>query len=180
MKISTINASFAPALRSLAENSATVGAVAVSAPAAGPQVQIGTQDFALIHQLAVLPTGTPQPRLRALLPASSAPQFDELKTLVRDLVLPAIKTVWPDASTVVTGVQIVWASKDFWDQARDPDADKTQKLIAGTRLAGSIAGLYLDVQGAPLQAVNTNLIAGLVIASADKVYTARLKAGDKT
>lgn len=178
MKISTINASFSPALRSLAENSGTLAAVAVDGPVAGPQVHIGAQDFALLAHLPTLPSSTPMP-VKPVAPASSQ-QFEELKTLVRDLVLPAIKTVWPDASTVVTGVQIVWAGKEFWDQARDESSDATQKAIAGVRLASSVAGLYLNVQAAPTLAVNTNLIAGLVIASADKVYTARIKAADKT
>jgi len=51
--------------------------------------------------------------------------------------------------------------------------------MAGVRLASSAVGLFLNLQQAPALAVNTNLVAGFVIADADKDYSVRLDAAAK-
>jgi hypothetical protein len=106
----------------------------------------------------------------------SALQHTELEYIAKEFVLPAIKAIWPDASTVVTGVEIVWASKDVWDSAADDKADTQQTVMAGVKLASKVAGLYLGATHAPSEALLTNQIAGLIVATTDKVYSAKLKA----
>ena len=93
-------------------------------------------------------------------------------------MLPSIKAMWPEASTVITGVEIVWATKDVWDSAADDKADTRQTVMAGVKLASKIAGLYLGATHAPSEALLTNQIAGLIVATTDKVYSAKLKAVD--
>jgi len=176
MKILTFNKDHAPAMRRLAESSASVGAVAVAGAVVGPVARVGTQDFALLDRVPGLPIPTVSGLQHAPAQADRKQQSHELQIMVQDFVLPGIKLLWPDASPIVTGVEIVWASKEFWDQASDEKGDTTKTLIAGTRLASKVAGLYLGVQQAPQAAITTNLLAGLVISTTDKVYSARIKA----
>lgn len=187
MKIMSFNNSHAPALRRLAESPASVAAVAVTGAVVGPVARVGGQDFALLDSVPALPSTQPPiaPVAGGYRPGAAPMQADksqqahELKIMVQDFVLPGIKLLWPDASQIVTGVEIVWAGKEFWDQASDERADTTKTVIAGTRLAGKMAGLYLGLQQAPQAAITTNLFAGLVIATTDKVYSARIKAAEQ-
>ena len=169
MKIMTVNAQIAPALRSLAEDPTTVGAVAQAMPG-------GTLAF---NRLASLP-GLPMPMAVKGLNyvQKSALQHTELEYIAKEFVLPSIKAMWPEASTVITGVEIVWATKDVWDSAADDKADTRQTVMAGVKLASKIAGLYLGATHAPSEALLTNQIAGLIVATTDKVYSAKLKAVD--
>ena len=48
--------------------------------------------------------------------------------------------------------------------------------MAVVKLASKITGLYLGATHAPSEALLTNQIAGFVIATTDKVYSAKLKA----
>lgn len=208
MKIMTVNAHHAPALRSLAEDRTTLGAVALGLPPVGvlgqalglaspfsglaghPLARVGSQQFALLAQVPGLPTPMPTtPTAAAPAPAAPKPglnyikhaelQATELEFVAREFVLPGIKAAWPNASQVITGVEIVWAAKEFWEQAADERSDSRKTVIAGVRLASKIAGLYLGATHAPSEALLTNQFAGLVIATVDKVYSAQLKALDK-
>ena len=167
MKIMTVNAQIAPALRSLAEDRSTVGAVAQAVPG-------GALAFNRLASLPGLPMPLPVKGLNYV--QTSALQHTELEYIAKEFVLPAIKAMWPDASTVVTGVEIVWATKDVWDSAADDKADTQQTVMAGVKLASKIAGLYLGATHAPREALLTNQIAGFVVATTDKVYSAKLKA----
>ena len=165
MKIMTVNAQIAPALRSLAEDRTTVGAVVQAMPG-------GTLAF---NRLASLP-GLPVPVQSLNYVRQSALQHTELEYIAKEFVLPSIKAMWPDASTVITWVGIVWAAKDVWDSAADEKADTRQTVMAGVELASKVAGLYLGATHAPSEALLTNQIAGFIVATTDKVYSAKLKA----
>ena len=195
MKLMTINAAHAPALRLLAEDRKTVGAVALGLPTldlppAGVLSQalglsglarVGSHQFALLASVPALPSptaiATPPPKHLNYLQQREL-QTVELQFVVREFVLPGIKLVWPGASDVVTGVEIVWAGKDFWDQVSDEKADTRKTAMAGVKLASKITGLYLGMNQAPAEALLTNQFAGLLIATADKVYSAKIKALD--
>lgn len=167
MKIMTVNARIAPALRSLAEDRTTVGAVARALPG-------GTVAFTRLASVPGLPMPLPVKGLNYV--QQSALQHSELEYIAKEFVLPSIKVMWPDASTVITGVEIVWAVKDVWDAAADEKADTRQTVMAGVKLASKISGLYLGATQAPPEALLLNQIAGLVVATTDKVYSAKLKA----
>lgn len=169
MKIMTVNAQIAPALRGLAEDHTTVGAVAQALPG-------GTLTFNRLATLPGLPV--PGPVLGLNYVQQSALQHAQLEYIAKEFVLPTIKAMWPDASTVITGVEVVWAAKDVWDSAADEKADSRQTVMAGVKLASKVAGLYLGATHAPSEALLTNQIAGFVVATTDKVYSAKLKALD--
>lgn len=75
-------------------------------------------------------------------------QHQELEYIAKAFVLPTIKAMWLNASTVITGV----------------------------KLASKVAGHYLGATHAPAEALITNQIAGFIVATTDKVYSAQLKA----
>ena len=201
MKIMTVNAHVAPTLRSWAEGRQSVGAVALGTPAAGSASslapgllsgalgvpvlsQLGQRQFALLGLVPALPTpeaaapvNPPRPAMRELNYIKQAElQRTELEYIAREFVLPGIKAAWPNASQVITGVEIVWAAKDFWVEAADEKADSRKTAMAGVRLVSKVAGLYLGATHAPFEAQLTNQLAGLIVATADKVYSAQIKA----
>ena len=193
MKLMTVNAAHAPGLRLLAENRRTVGAVALGLPSLGLPpagmlsqalglsgvARVGNHQFTLLASVPAMPSpagGTTPPAKHLNYLQQTKLQTVELEFVVREFVLPGIKLAWPGASDVITGVEIVWAGKEFWDQVSDEKADRHKTIMAGVKLASKVTGLYLGMTQAPAEALLTNQIAGLVIATTDKVYSAKIKA----
>lgn len=149
--------------------------------------QLGGQQYALLAQLPAVPTTAAAMAAAPAVPAQApAGQLNylkqaelqriELEYIAREFVLPGIKAAWPNASHVITGVEILWAAKDFWVEVADEKADTRKTAMAGVKLASTVAGLYLGATHAPLEAQLTNQFAGLIVATADKVYSAQIKA----
>ena len=204
MKIMTLNAHVSPTLRRWAEDRQSLGAVALGVAEAGAAsaptfgllgaepgrpvlAQLGRQQFALLSQLPAMPTtlaASAAAPVHASDPSGGRLNFIkqaelqriELEYVAREFVLPGIKAAWPNLSNVITGVEILWAAKEFWEDAADEKADSRQTTMAGVKLASKVAGLYLGVTHAPFQAQLTNQFAGLIVATADKVYSAQIKA----
>lgn len=105
---------------------------------------------------------------------SEARDFDTVKILAQEFILPMIAKVAPVAKPYVTGVQALWLAADLFKEISEEEFDGTKATIKSVRLANKAVDALLTFQGAPDSATMINSIAGLCIATADKLYVARL------
>jgi hypothetical protein len=186
MRIMTIKPAHAAQLRTLAERDDALALAALPADAAeaaapddvvggtpgaaaGGELNLAGARFAVLGSsiaTAATPAGT-----STLAP--DAAQAQALKVLARDLMLPAVKEIWPTTGEVVTGTQLVWAGVEFWQQLADEEVDGTELAISGVKVLSSAVGLALSLCQAPAYAQTTNTVAGLIVATAGKLYAVR-------
>lgn len=176
MRISTVQPHYAQPLRSLAEREDSVAAVPASAEPGS--LQIGGHSFRLLTGLpeaveARSPGSPPTPLAQTNL------QFQQLKAVTGDFALPSIKVCFPGTSEVVTGVQVIWASNEFWDLVSDPGKDGTQRLIGGVKLMSAVVGLGLSVAQVSPIAQNLNTVMGFLVSTADKCYALQLESDEQ-
>ena len=183
MRIMTIKPAHAAQLRTLAERDDALALAALPADAAAPadvaggasgadatgELSLAGARFAVLGSLS--PTAATPASPTTLAP--DAAQAEALKVLARDLMLPAVKEIWPTTGEVVTGTQLVWAGVDFWQQLSEEEVDSTEVAIAGVKVLSSAVGLALSLIQAPAYAQATNTVAGLVVATAGKLYAVR-------
>jgi hypothetical protein len=105
---------------------------------------------------------------------TEARDFDTVKILAQELILPMIAKVAPVAKPYVTGVQALWLTADLFKEISEEEFDGTKATIKAVRLANKAVDALLTFQGAPDSATMINSIAGLCVATADKLYVARL------
>ncbi len=95
--------------------------------------------------------------------------------MAQKFVLPAIKTAFPQTTSVVTGVRIIWASADLWKTMSDNEVDTTKAVIKTFEVAQRAVELVLQVNDVPTLAIQSNQIAGFALTTADTVYALQLK-----
>ena len=105
---------------------------------------------------------------------SEARDFDTVRILAQELILPMIAQVAPVAKPYVKGVQALWLAAELFKEISEEEFDGTKATIKSVRLASKAVDALLTLQGAPDSATMINSIAGLCIATADKLYVARL------
>jgi len=171
VKVMTIKSSFEPALRSLAQDPQLAAAASPEFHPLMPQIV----ERAPIAEIAPLVTSPFLPSGMAL-PATSktgTTDFETLKIVTQEMVLPLINSLWPASKPYVVGVQAIWATKNFWDAITDQEVDTTKRVIAGTYAAQKAVNALLVFQGAPELAIDVNTRAGYLIATANKLYAVR-------
>ena len=175
MKIATIKSNFEPQLRSLAQDSQFVSAVSPDLQhILKPQI-VERATISTITPLMVSPF-LPQGIALPTTSRKGATDFETLKILAQELILPTIDKIWPAAKPYVAGVQVIWATKEFWAAITDKEVDTTKRSIKGVRALQKAVNALLISQSAPPLATEVNTIAGYLIATADKLYVVRNKA----
>ncbi|MGH7966413.1 MAG: hypothetical protein ACRERD_32075 [Candidatus Binatia bacterium] len=172
MVITTVQPHFAPQLRSLAQDSHLASAVSPDIRG-GPRFS-GSKKTVLKPPVSLqvfpdLPPGVILPKTTN----TGATDYETLKIVAQELLLPCISTIWPQTKPYVVGVQAIWATKEFWNAIADEKVDTTKRTIKGVRAGQKAVDALLTFQGAPSLATNVNLLAGFAVATADKVYVVR-------
>jgi hypothetical protein len=104
---------------------------------------------------------------------SEAKDFESMKIFAQELILPMIAKIAPVTRPYVTGVQALWLAVDLFNEVREEDVDGGKATIKSIRIASKAVDALLTYQGAPEPAILANSIAGLCIATADKLYVVR-------
>ena len=172
MQISLSKKTIEPKLRILAEDQQMVAAVAPELESVLPASDKNKVEFPATHPLVVsskLPEGVQFPSLSR----TGKTDYEKVKIIVQEFVLPSIGEVWPSAKPYVKGVQALWASKEFYDAITDETADLTEQTIKGVKAAQKLTNTFLHFQNASSIATTTNSISGYLIATADSLYVVR-------
>jgi hypothetical protein len=86
-----------------------------------------------------------------------------------------IGLAFPKVRPYVQGVQFLFATKDVWDSFVDEKKDSTSRALRTVEAAQSGAGLILSLTGASPLATNLNEMGGMLVSTADAVYTLQVK-----
>jgi hypothetical protein len=100
--------------------------------------------------------------------------FESLKIISQNFILPTLSETMPGTEPYVTGAQVLWISADIYKEIIEDEIDVTKVTIKVVELASKVTGILLTHQGAPNAALVLNTVAALCIATADKLYVARL------
>lgn len=117
MQIATVKSAYEPQLRKLAQDPNAISAVtpelnqALSLPDAR-EVHVGQAGPLIVS--SGLPSGIVPPPTKQ----KGSTDFETLKIIAQELILPAISTIWPVTKPYVTGVQAVWAGGGSGRQSR--------------------------------------------------------------
>ena len=172
MFVTTVKEVYEKGLRSVAENPRSAAAVSPDLQNAvplktGEETHLDTS--VSILSSASLPDGIDfsQTREKGETPSET------VKIVCQELLLPSIGSIWGDTKPYVTGAQAVWATKEFWDAISDEKVDATKRTIKGLRVAKKALSALLLFEGASALPTNVNMIAGFILATADKLYVVR-------
>jgi hypothetical protein len=173
MIITTIKSSYEPAFRAITENPRYVSGYPDEA-----RKDLGLEkDETVVVPLVGpfnLAQSLPQGAELRRADGSEAKEFETVKIVVQELFLPVIAELAPVTKPFVTGVQAIWITVDLLKELSQEEIDATETTIKSVRLANKAVDALLTLQGATGPAMTANRIAGLCIATADKLYVARL------
>jgi hypothetical protein len=155
-------------LRSLAEDPRFASSVS---PELRRGVPINGMETAHLHTSIPLVSypSLPQGVVLSGITQQGKPDFETLKTLAQKFILPFIRSTYPGAKPYVTGIEFIWASKEFWDAISDEKVDAVKSTTKGVNAAQKALKAALLLKGP----AKVNMIGGCIVAAAGKLYAAR-------
>jgi hypothetical protein len=168
MQVMTVKEALQSQLRKTAEDPTTVASVEKTLLTGLDKNASRPVSFTSQHSLEHLVSPL-HPVLSEARIGGAQSDFETLKKIAEDLVFPFLQPSNPNEKLFITGVQIVFATIDFWSSISNKELSADAKTLKGVSIAQKAAGAFLayhEINGLPR---SLNSISGYIISTANKV-----------